>query len=40
VWRRCQIPISKASSTKSVVINFAARQPVISRENTSMQNAT
>jgi hypothetical protein len=33
-------PHPSASSTRSVVIDFAARQPVIIRENTSMHNAT
>jgi hypothetical protein len=30
--RRCQIPISKTSSIKSVLIDLAGRQPVISRD--------
>jgi hypothetical protein len=30
----------EGARTRSVVIDFAARQPVIIRENTSMQNPT
>jgi hypothetical protein len=37
---RRQIAISNASRTSSVRMLAAARQPTISRENTSMTNAT
>jgi hypothetical protein len=37
---RRQTAISSASKTSSVRMLAAARQPTISRENTSMMNAT
>ena len=39
-WARVNMACSKASNTKGVVIDVAARQPITRRENASITNAT